>query len=73
MGREAHGGDGKSMNGAAEPQGTRGASLLMEHVEALESPSRPSAHERLERILGGYLTRLLVGALVGGRRARPLD
>ena len=56
------------MNGAAEPQqGTRGASLLIEHVEALET-ARPSAHERLERVLGGYLTRLLVSALSGSRR-----
>ena len=57
---------------AAEPQGTRGASLLLEHVEALEAPQRPSADERLERILGGYLARLLVGAL-SARRGRPLD
>lgn len=58
-------------DGAAEPQGTRGASLLMEHVGSLEAgPMRPPVHERLERILGSYLTRLLVGALSGGRRAR---
>lgn len=55
------------MNGAAEPQqGTRGATLLLEHVEAFEA--RPTAHERLERVLGGYLTRLLVSALSSGRR-----
>ena len=59
------------MNGAAEPQqGTRGSSLLIEHVEALEATAGPSAHERLERVLGGYLTRLLVSALAGGRRSR---
>ena len=56
------------MNGAAEPQqGTRGSSLLIEHVEALEAVRRPTANERLERVLGGYLTRLLLSALAGGR------
>ena len=56
------------MNGAAGPhQGTRGSSLLIEHVEALEAEARPSANERLERVLGGYLTRLLLSALAGSR------
>jgi hypothetical protein len=55
--------------GSAEPHGTRGASLLIEHVEALQAmPTRPTAHERLERIIGGYLARFLVGALVARRR-----
>jgi hypothetical protein len=50
--------------GSAEPHGTRGSSLLIEHVEALQAaPRRPTAHERLERIIGSYLARLLVGAL----------
>jgi hypothetical protein len=74
MGRRAPDGDGEVMtDGAAEPQGARGASLLMEHVEAFEGGIRPSANERLERILGGYLTQLLVGALSGTRSARAGD
>ncbi len=45
--------------------------MLLEHVAGVDSePSRPSAHERLERVLGKGLTRLLVGALAGGRRGR---
>ena len=47
---------------------SRGASLLIEHVEALNG--RPTARERLERMIGRYLTGLLVGALAGGRRTR---
>ena len=59
---------------AADPQvpGTR-ADLLLEHVAALEQPTRPPANERLERLVGGYLARLLVGALQGGRRGRPVE
>jgi hypothetical protein len=52
---------------------SRGADLLMEHVNSLDPgdyPQRPAARERLERIVGGALARLLVGALSGGRRAR---
>jgi hypothetical protein len=52
--------------------GTR-ADLLLEHVNALEESNRPSANERLERIVGGYLARLLVGALKGGRRSRSVE
>ncbi len=37
----------------------------MQHCSALEEETEPrsSAYVRLERLLGGYLTRLLVGAL----------
>jgi len=50
---------------AAEPQNPwRGSILLMEHCAALEiEHCRPTARERLERIVGGPLARLLVGAL----------
>ncbi|HEV8686102.1 MAG TPA: hypothetical protein VGQ84_02440 [Gaiellaceae bacterium] len=62
---------------AAEPHiPSRGADLLLEHVTALEPadyPQRPAARERLERIVGGYLARLLVGALSGSRRPRRHD
>ena len=50
---------------------SRGASLLIEHVEALNG--RPTAQERLERVIGRYLTGLLVGALAGSRRTRQAD
>jgi hypothetical protein len=63
---------------AVEPHlPSRGADLLLEHVNALEPgefPQRPAARERLERMVGGYLARLLVGALSSSRRRhRPLD
>ena len=61
------------MNAAPEPH-NRATALLLEHCAALEAePTRPTASERLERVLGGYLTALLVGALTRGRpRPRPL-
>jgi hypothetical protein len=46
---------------------SRGADLLLEHVSS-EPTERPTGRERLERIVGGYLARLLVGALSGTRR-----
>jgi hypothetical protein len=50
---------------AAEPHDLgRGSSLLMEHCAALDTEHcRPTARERLERIVGGPLARMLVGAL----------
>jgi len=58
---------------AADPQtpGTR-ADLLLEQVASLEESNRLSANERLERLVGGSLARLLVGALQG-RRGRFVD
>jgi hypothetical protein len=50
---------------------SRGPSLLIEHVEALNG--RPPARERLERLIGPYLAGLLVGALAGGRPARHVE
>jgi hypothetical protein len=36
----------------------------MQHCTSMdETEARPPAYARLERLLGGYLTRLLVGAL----------
>jgi hypothetical protein len=57
---------------AADSHGTRGAELLLEHVTALDPVEHqgPTARERLERIVGGYLARMLVGALSSGRRHR---
>jgi hypothetical protein len=47
-----------------EPESQRAAELLIQHCSTLEETDpRPSAYARLERLLGGYLTRLLVGAL----------
>ena len=52
------------MDAADHHHPARGDDLLIEHWAALDAePPRPNARERLERILGGYLTRLLVGAL----------
>jgi hypothetical protein len=62
---------------AADPHiPSRGADLLLEHVTALDPgdyPQRVAARERLERIVGGYLARLLVGALSNDRRGRRSD
>jgi hypothetical protein len=57
---------------AADSHGTRGAELLLEHVASFDpvDDQGPSARERLERIVGGYLARMLVGALSSGRRPR---
>jgi hypothetical protein len=55
---------------------SRGADLLLEHVNAVDPgdyPQRPAASERLERLVGGYLARLLVGALSSSRRGRRSD
>lgn len=50
---------------AAEPQiRGRGAELLLDHCEALDTEyRRPTARERLERLVGDSLARLLIGAL----------
>jgi hypothetical protein len=57
---------------AAEPNSApRGSELLLEHCIALDAGDpRPTAHERLERLVGGTLARFLVGALTGSPRAR---
>jgi hypothetical protein len=57
---------------AAEPNGApRGSERLLEHCIALDAGDpRPTADERLERLLGGTLARFLVGALTGFRRAK---
>jgi hypothetical protein len=58
------------MEGAAHTHDPRRVALLLEHVVAFEDDARrPSARDRLERLIGGYLARLLVGALTSGRRA----
>ena len=58
----------------AEPQiRGRGAELLLDHCEALDTEHRrPTARERLERIVGDSLARLLIGAL-SSRRPRAND
>ena len=58
---------------AAEPQiRGRGAELLLDHCEALDTEHcRPTARERLERIVGDSLARLLIGAL--SNRPRSSD
>jgi hypothetical protein len=58
---------------AAEPHiPSRGSDLLMEHVASFNplEDEGPTARERLERIVGSYLARMLVGALSGTRRQR---
>jgi hypothetical protein len=60
------------MNAADSHIPARGADLLLEHVASLDPVEYqgPTARERLERIVGGYLARMLVGALSSGRRHR---
>ncbi len=55
------------MDEAPQPP-NRGPALLLEHVAALDL--RPTARERLERVVGGYLARLLVSALGNRHSAR---
>ena len=59
---------------AAEPQiRGRGAELLLDHCEALDTEHhRPTARERLERLVGDSLARLLIGAL-STKRPRTVD
>jgi hypothetical protein len=56
---------------AAQPQPSRGAALLFEHCVALSRLGEPQAPavDRLERLLGGELTRFLIAALAGGAGA----
>jgi hypothetical protein len=58
------------MEGAARTQDPRRIALLLEQVASLDENRRPTARERLERLIGGYLARLLVGALTAQRRPR---
>jgi hypothetical protein len=59
------------MEGAARTHDPRRIALLLEQVASFEDETRrPTARERLERVIGGYLARLLVGALTGDRRTR---
>jgi hypothetical protein len=60
------------MEGAARTHDPRRIALLLEQVALFEDEAlrRPSARERLERVIGGYLARLLIGALAGERRTR---
>jgi hypothetical protein len=73
MSPAAHAADSTDVT-VAEPQTRgRGAELLLDHCEALDTEHRhPSAQERLERRLGASLARLLVGAL-SSRRPRSAD
>ena len=59
---------------AREPQTRgRGAELLLDHCQALDDEQRrPTARERLERLVGDSLARMLVGALAT-RRPRSVD
>ena len=50
------------MEPAASHSDTRAETLLMQHCQALDEPRAP-AYTRLEQVLGGRLTRLLVSAL----------
>jgi hypothetical protein len=52
-----------------QPQPMRGAALLLVHCSPVPE-ERESAHTRLERKLGGDLTRLLVFALSGAQAGR---
>ena len=58
---------------AATPQPTKGLSLILEHCARLSAVEhgRPSAVLRLEQLVGGDLTRLLLNGLAGDHRARP--
>lgn len=65
----------EEMNAAEPHTPARGSELLIEHCAAFDPEERrPSAHERLERLVGGSLARFLIGALTRRRpRAAELD
>jgi len=73
MSRAARGADTRGVI-AGEPQTRgRGAELLLDHCQALDDEQRrPTARERLERLVGDSLARMLVGALAT-RRPRSVD
>jgi len=57
------------MNATEPHRSARGPELLLEHVTAPDHDrQRRPARERLERILGGQLAQLLIGALSARRR-----
>jgi hypothetical protein len=59
------------MEGAARTHDPRRIALLLGQLASFDEESRrPTARERLERLIGGYLARLLVGALIAQRRPR---
>ena len=59
------------MEGAARTHDPRRSALLLGQLASFEEETRrPTARERLERVIGGYLARLLVGALTAQRRPR---
>jgi hypothetical protein len=61
------------MDAALQPHTTgRGARLLLAHCAAIADIERTPPRERLEAVLGGELTRLLVFALAGGHGRRAL-
>jgi hypothetical protein len=59
------------MNDAAPIVGARGSELLLRHCAAFTDwVERPSAHTRLEELVGEELARMLVLALGDRRRDR---
>jgi hypothetical protein len=59
------------MEGAARTHDPRRIALLLGQLASFEEENRrPTARERLERVIGGYLARLLIGALTAQRRPR---
>jgi len=68
----AGGADGSGVTeGAAPLHDPRRIALLLAQVVTYEDVRRrPSARDRLERLIGGYLARLLVVALTADRRTR---
>ena len=59
------------MEGAAKTHDARRIAQLLGELASFDEESRrPPARERLERLIGGYLARLLVGALTAQRRPR---
>jgi hypothetical protein len=59
---------------AAPPESSRGLSLILEHCARLNSVEygRPTAVLRLRQAIGEDLARLLLAALAGDHRARPV-
>jgi hypothetical protein len=61
-------GDSEDMSGAHTAIASRGPSLLIAHCAALDCEYRLPAADRLQRLIGSDLTRLLLVALAGDHR-----
>jgi hypothetical protein len=66
-------GDTHCMSAAVHNRVSRGPGLLIAHCAVLDDQDRLPATDRLQRLIGADLTRLLLVALVGDHRMGSRD